>query len=68
MKAYYIYDDYIRPETKERQQKAKAAAEKVFDMMFGEIKETHGFDSIKDLFRKPTYYEQWQCKAARRTK
>ena len=68
MKEYYVYGDYIRPETKERQQKAKAAAAKVFDLMFGKIEEPLGFYSIKDLFHKPTYYEQWQHKAARRTK
>lgn len=39
MKEYYVYGDYIRPETKERQQKSKAAAAKVFDLMFGKIEE-----------------------------
>lgn len=29
MKEYYVISDYIRPETKERQQRAKAAAAKV---------------------------------------
>lgn len=64
----YCPEEYVRPETKQRQQRARAAAVKVFNMMFAEVQEYHDFDTFKELIRRPSYYEQWQSKAARRVK
>lgn len=64
MKTYY-FGDYVNPETIKRQESAKKAVAKVFEQMFPNNME---YDTLKDFTRKPTYYEQWQQKTARRTK